>query len=46
MLVYSGLENVNEVVTYGTPYLTTHSVINIVERQGNENNKLQNSNNK
>ena len=31
MLVNSGLENVKEVVTFGAPYLTTGSVINIVE---------------
>jgi RND family efflux transporter MFP subunit len=31
MLVESGLENVHEVVTFGAPYLTTGSVINIVE---------------
>lgn len=31
MLVYSGLENVKEVVTYGAPYLTENSAINILE---------------
>ena len=31
MLVYSGLEDVTEVVTYGAPYLTQNSTINIVE---------------
>jgi multidrug efflux pump subunit AcrA (membrane-fusion protein) len=31
MLVYSGLENISEVVTYGAPYLTQNSTINIVE---------------
>ncbi len=46
MLVYSGLENVHEVVTYGTPYLTTNSSINIVAGSFNENNKLQTPNNK
>lgn len=46
MLVYSGLENVHEVVTYGTPYLTTSSSINIVAGSFNENNKLQTPKNK
>jgi len=31
MLVQSGLENVEEVVTFGAPYLTANSLINIVE---------------
>lgn len=31
MLVHSGLENVEEVVTFGAPYLTAKSLINIVE---------------
>ena len=31
MLVYSGLENVKEVVTYGAPYLTANSIIKIEE---------------
>jgi RND family efflux transporter MFP subunit len=30
MLIYSGLENVSEVVTYGAPYLTVNSTINIL----------------
>jgi RND family efflux transporter MFP subunit len=31
MLVYSGLENVDQVVTYGAPYLTANSLINIIK---------------
>ena len=31
ILVDSGLENVNEVVTFGSPYLTAGSLINIIE---------------
>ena len=39
MLVYSGLENVTEVVTYGAPYLTNNSSINIVEDKSSVSNK-------
>jgi multidrug efflux pump subunit AcrA (membrane-fusion protein) len=31
MLVYSGLEGIKEVVTYGAPYLTENTLIEIVE---------------
>jgi RND family efflux transporter MFP subunit len=31
MLVYSGLEGITEVVTYGAPYLTVNTIIEIVE---------------
>jgi RND family efflux transporter MFP subunit len=31
LAVVDGLENINEVVTYGTPYLTNNSIIEIVE---------------
>jgi RND family efflux transporter MFP subunit len=44
MLVYSGLENVTEVVTYGAPYLTSNSQINIVQTQDQEICKSQISN--
>ena len=31
MLIYSGLEDISEVITYGAPYLTENSAINILE---------------
>jgi RND family efflux transporter MFP subunit len=42
MLVYSGLENVEQVVTYGAPYLTANSLVNIVQQQNQEKSKIQN----
>jgi len=42
MLVYSGLENVTEVVTFGAPYLTDNSIINIAQEKNQKNVKLQN----
>ena len=31
ILIDSGLENINEVITFGAPYLTEHTEVNIVE---------------